>query len=55
MLMQVFWSRALASSVVSPYEGLAEDLWVNKTVGLVDLHPLESNEIVEVVLGSVDI
>lgn len=36
----------------SPYDGLPEELWVGKTKELIAEHPLDADEIVEVVLGS---
>ncbi len=40
------------SPYVSPYSGLSEDLWIDKTKELIANHPLDTNEIVEVVLDS---
>lgn len=39
-------------ALVSPYEGLPEERWVEKTWEIIAEHPLRTEEIVEVVLGS---
>ena len=38
----------------SPYRDLTEDFWIRKTNELVDSHPLDKSEIVQVVLDSWD-
>ena len=52
--MSVNWYRALTELETSPYAGLTEDLWRHKTNELAEQHPLESKEIVDVVIGSWD-
>ena len=40
--------------VPSPYEGLSENLWINKTKELVDQHPLKADELVRAVIDCWD-
>lgn len=44
------WCETLAEQEMSPYEGLDEDLWIHKARDLVDRHPLNMNELVQVVI-----
>ena len=38
--------------MASPYDGLASSAWPDKTKELIEAHPLEPEEIVEVILGA---
>ena len=42
----------LVSEYDSPYDGLSEDCWIDKTRELIDEHPLAADEIVEAVLAA---
>lgn len=44
----------LASQYTSPYEGVSEELWKDRTCELINEHPLSSEDIVEVVMASWD-
>jgi len=35
---------------VAPYTGLSEDLWLDRTKGLIEQHPLKATELKQVVL-----
>ena len=52
MLTLVAWCKALTNAEISPYKGLPENLWMQKTIELVEQHPWDTNEIVEVVISS---
>ena len=40
------------AKMTSPYAGVAQDGWAKVTQGLLEAHPLQGDEIVEVVLAT---
>ena len=48
------WYAALVNQSISPYEGISEEDWKDKTRELIDEHPLSDNETVESVVSAWD-